>query len=128
MLSREFRLKNKICIDGIPWIIGDACEDNRTREQCGLSEQDVPTLNCSKKPPRGDGPLHLGTHGVNVKTLYGSIWGVPTHSTNSVDALKTLMAERCGVPADRQRLLYAGEMTPGHASLEQYEINVAELR
>ncbi|GAA5830046.1 hypothetical protein JCM3766R1_006748 [Sporobolomyces carnicolor] len=57
-----------------------------------------------------------------VKSLTGSTLAFSVESTDSVSAIKSQIAAREGIPADEQRILYAGKQLEEGLTLADYDI------
>lgn len=57
---------------------------------------------------------------INVRCTNGSKFAVELDLTWTVGALKALLAEKCDIPADQQRLIYKGRVLKDDSSLQSY--------
>ncbi len=57
-----------------------------------------------------------------VKTMNGKSNAIDIEATDTVATLKSKVADKEGVPAEQQRLVYNGKQLEDEATLESYEI------
>ena len=57
-----------------------------------------------------------------VKTLTGKTITLEAEPTDGVEAVKIKLENRTGIPADRQRLIYAGKELKDECMLSDYDV------
>lgn len=63
-----------------------------------------------------------------VKSLTGVRINLDVHTSDTIDNVKTQIEQRIGMPADEQRLVFAGKQLEGGFTLAYYNIgNMATL-
>jgi hypothetical protein len=70
----------------------------------------------------GAAPAFADSMQIYVKTLQGKTIPIEAADTSTIGAVKLLVQEQEGIPADQQRLLYGGKQLEDARTLAYYEI------
>lgn len=65
----------------------------------------------------------MGTININIKSSNDQKYQVEVDTDSLVSALKETLAEKAGVPVERQRLIYSGKVLKNDETIGSYKVS-----
>lgn len=97
----------------------DLCQENITRYK---SPNTVATLFKIQTWTESYYKLLINPFHIYIKNLEGQTYTIAVNGKTTVEQLKILIYAKCYIPADAQRLIYAGKQLENEYTLEHYNV------